>query len=316
MSETTLTRTTSKGSVTITSDASGLFSKAVALVLKTSCLGVNRQLPKNAVTTTADADWVRASKKILDSKELEAIKSHISDTRRVIENLSTPAGMFRAGIYLVSIRLVPEADEYLVKSRNTLKVELVPKLAAKYTELKETAKVKLGPALYNPADYPSEAALADMFSIDWNYITVDSPAALEGIDASILERERAKASAAWSSALDEANAVLLAGMKELVDHMVERLQPAEDGKKRIFRDSLVGNFREFFRTFPERNLSGSTELNELAAEVSGLLNGVDAKGLRDNEALRDLVRGGMATVKAKLDVAICAAPARKYSADE
>src|ERR1035437_6482187 len=80
-----------------------------------------------------------------------------------------------------------------------------------------------------------------------------------------------------------------------------------------WRESRIGNVREFLRTFPSRNLGDDAELAALAKDAERLLSGVDAQTLREGETVRDRVTAGMTAIKARLDEAACTAPARKYS---
>lgn len=295
-------------------DKPRLFDRAVAVILETNCIGTSRKVATGAIDTKgADPSLIKVSKTIMESKTLDKIRSKLGDIRRTVASRSTPSVMFRAGVYLLSIDLLAETDEYLLTSAEEIRA-LVVDLKREYTAIKKTAEAKLGEKMFNPADYPPEDSIDALIGISWAYIAVDAPKKLGEVSKAIMQREQEKAAATWASALDEATQVLRAGFKELVDHMVEKLQPGEDGKKRIFRDSMVGNIREFLRTFPSRNLGDDRELAALAAEAEQILSGVDAQSLRDGETIREKVAAGMATIKTRLDAAVCAQPTRKYSA--
>lgn len=292
-----------------------LFERAVALVLDCRALGTTRKVSTGAIDTgDTDPALLRLSKQILESKTLEAIRSMQGDTRRTVASRSTPSVMFRAGVYLLSLELLADTDAYLVGQSEKLS-GLVEQFLDEYDDAKATAERKLG-SLYNPRDYPPRDTVRRAFSISWAYIAVDAPRKLGEVSQEIMRREQQKAAATWASALDEATAVLRAGFADLVSHMVERLAPGEDGKKRIFRDSMVGNVREFLRTFPARNLGDDAELASLAQQAAQLLDGVTPDSLRESANLREQVRTGMEVIKAKLDAAVVNAPARRYSGAE
>jgi hypothetical protein len=294
-------------------EARRLFSRAVALVLNCSQLGTVRKRPTSSVDTLgADARRVKVSASIMESKTIDAIGSWLNETRREIAARSTPSVMFKSGVYLLGINLINESDEYLIKRRDGL-ADLVRKLENEYETIKADAQRELGPGMFRATDYPPIETLAGKIGISWAYISVDAPATLAEVSKTIMRREQEKAAATWRDALEEASAVLRAGFRELIGHMVEKLEPGDDGKRRIFRDSLVGNVREFLRTFPDRNLGDDAELAALAAEAGNILAGVDAASLRDDDSLRESVARGMATIKAKLDEAITDAPQRRYS---
>lgn len=307
--------TTTDPETASSSVAPRLFDRAVAIVLDSTCIGTSRKVATGAVDTKGtDPTLIKVSKTILESKTLDKIRGLQGDTRRQVAARSTPSMMFRSSVYLLPIALLPETDAYLLEQVAKLKV-LVAKFVAEYLTDKATAEIKLG-AMWNPADYPPAESIEAMIGISWAYIAVDAPAKLGEVSRAIMAREQEKAAATWASALEEATAVLRAGFTDLVEHMLEKLTPGDDGKKRIFRDSMIGNVREFLRTFPSRNLGDDAELAELARDAERLLSGVDAQALREGETIRDRVTLGMTAIKARLDEAACTAPARKYSAGD
>lgn len=295
---------------TVTRD---IFTKAVAVILDTSLgIGTKRKIPTSSINVTegTDRSMINVSKTILESKTLEAIKSLMTETRRHITSLATPSSMFRSGVYMLALPLLREADSYLVEQQEKLR-DLVAKFKAEYVADKMSAKLKLGP-MFDEGDYPPVDEVEAAIKITWAYVSVEIPKTVDAISADIFQREQVKAAARWETAFSEASAVLRGGFSQLIDHMVERLAPGEDGKPRIFRDSLVTNIREWLRTFPSRNLADDAELGRLASEAEQLLAGVTPENLRDIDGLRDKVRDGMATIKARLDVAVINQASRRY----
>lgn len=291
-----------------------LFTRAVAVIMDTSLgIGTSKKISNKKVQTVeegTDQSMLNVSKTILESKTLEKIRSVQAETRRRITKLSTPSVMFRSGVYMLSLDLLREADDILTAQAGIIR-PLVAQFIEEYETDKASARVKLGP-LYDPRDYPSAERVRDAIRLTWAYVAVETPKTVDAISTDIFEREQRKASERWTAALDEATMVLRGGFAKLVDHMIERLEPGEDGKPKIFRDTLTKNIREWLRTFPSRNLAGDTELERLAAEAAGLLDGVTPESLRTMDGLRDKVRDGMAQIKAKLDEAITTAPTRRY----
>jgi hypothetical protein len=295
--------------------APGLFSRAVCVLLETSCLGTSRKVATGAVDTKgADPTLIKVSKTILESKRLAEIRQILGEVRREVSSRCTPSVMFRSGVYLLPISLLPEVDAYLEGKSGELG-RLVALFLTEYAAAKTNAEQRLG-TMFNASDYPALEDVAATFAIRWQYLAVDAPAKLGEVSRAILEREQQKAAATWADAMTEGTAVLRAAFADLIDHMVEKLQPGPDGKKRIFRDSMIGNVREFLRTFKDRNLGDDAVLADLAKQAERILGGVDAKLLRDGESVRERVASGMATIKTQLDAAICNAPARRYSSDD
>jgi hypothetical protein len=99
-------------------------------------------------------------------------------------------------------------------------------------------------------------------------------------------------------------------MADMVSHLVDRLSSKEDGKKKIFRDTVMDPINEFIRTFPARNLTDDAELQELVNQTKQLVGGVNPENLRNNEGLRDTVQTGFTEIKSKLDTMIVKMPKR------
>jgi hypothetical protein len=82
--------------------------------------------------------------------------------------------------------------------------------------------------------------------------------------------------------------------------MVDRLT-SDNGKPRVFRDSLVSNLADFLQVFDVRNLGNDEDLAKLAERCRELMAGVEPKDLRTDTALRAEVQRGFSEVKARLD---------------
>lgn len=292
--------------------AESIFSRAVACTLSTPCIGLSRKVPTGAVDTRgADPSLIAVSKKIMSSRVLGEIKTLQGEVRRYMVSNSTPSVMFRSGVYLLPLTFVERVDAYLRVQRDKLS-DLVGQFESEYSSMIARAEMELGP-LFNRADYPPAESIPKLFGIEWAFLTVEPAARLGEISASILADERAKASERWREALEESTSVLRESLRDLVAHMAEKLSDSPDGKRQIFRDSLVENLRGFLSTFDARNLGGDAQLAELVGQARSLLSGVTPDGLRTSNLLREDIRAGMSEIKSKLDDAIITAPARRYS---
>ncbi len=292
-----------------------IFDKAVCLLLEFGRLGTRRKLNTSAVDTHgADPDLVHVSKEILSCKELDAIVSHDNETRAYVRSRSTPNPLIRGGLYLVSYTLLPSVDDALTAAQAEREV-LVENFLSVYDARKDAAQLRLGP-LYDPTQYPPVEIVRHAFSMTWSYLTITTPDNLQAIRADIFEREREKAAAQWVDALDAANGVLESAFSDLVAHMVDRLSPGDDGKPKIFRDSLTENLRDFLSTFDARNIGGHDALAAEVDKARALLAGIDAKDLRKHQSYKDNVRTGFEQIKARLDTMIADRPRRKFGTEE
>ena len=96
----------------------------------------------------------------------------------------------------------------------------------------------------------------------------------------------------------------------LVNHLSERLAGNDDGKPKIFRDSAVQNFREFFIRFKELSVSSNEQLDDLVQRCESLIDGVQPQQLRNNESLRRSLATNLSTVQSSLDQLLVARPRR------
>ena len=99
-------------------------------------------------------------------------------------------------------------------------------------------------------------------------------------------------------------------LARLVSHLTERLAGTEDGKPKIFRDSVVTNLTEFFERFRQLNVGSSDQLDRLVADARRVVRGVGAQELRDSSSLRQHVATEMSRVQSVLDGLLVDRPRR------
>jgi hypothetical protein len=115
--------------------------------------------------------------------------------------------------------------------------------------------------------------------------------------------------------VDEGLKLLRLQMSDLVDHMIERLSPGADGKKKVFRDTLTENIDEFLRLFNGNNLAADAELQAFVDKARDLMKGIDSEVLRKQDTVRDKVLSGFQDIKAGVDQLLIDAPARVFRSD-
>lgn len=292
--------------------------KTVILSMTLHRLGQSRLLATSALTESlkdADPESVSAHKKLFkDCPELKAIDALLGDVARYIASRALPS-LFRGGVWLLPVASIEKVDAYLTDAAAKLPV-LAQAFLNVYEKRVEESKARLK-HLAEDVDYPSTEKVRRAFSIEWRFLTFDTPSSLKGISRALWEREAKKAAAAIVEAREAAVSLLRAEAKGLVDHMIARLTPGDDGKAKIIRGSVVDNLVAFLETFGERNeVAADEELAKTLGEVKALLEGVDSATLRDEEGVRDAVVSGMNEVKAKLDVLVTVAPKREISFEE
>ena len=181
-------------------------------------------------------------------------------------------------------------------------------LQNEYETLKTRAREHLG-SLYNPADYPP--TLENMFSISWEYPSVEPPRYLRTFNPELYEQEQQRIQQRFEQAIEMAESAFGEKLQELVNHLIERLTDSPDGTPKTFQRSTVENFSEFYQEFRRLNIRGNTELDNLVGRAYELVAGIEANDLRKSSNLRETLRDQMGELQTALDGHLQAAPRRR-----
>lgn len=314
MSEETTTMTPELGTVmeTVTANATELKQTMGAVRVSFSWVGTQRKLSdaqssRIATTFEANTDLVTASKKLFDTKNptyrvLTAIKSQVWAYWRQM-TLPFP----QPGIRLIRQDDVPAFEERMRQFKAELS-RAAANLQLEYESIKTAAREKLG-QLYNPNDYP--ATLENVFALEWEYPSVDAPSYLMTFNPGLYEQEQRRIQQRFEQAVIMAEEAYAEQLKELVDHLIERLTDSPTGEKKIFKTSAVEHFQTFQEAFRRMNVRSNRELENLIERAGSLVAGVDPKELRTSSTLRNTIKTQMADVRSALDDLMTNAPSRR-----
>lgn len=316
--ENTITASPEMGTImeTVAVNANELKQTMGAVRVSFSWLGTQRKLSEAqssqiATAFEANRDLVTASKKLFDTKNptyrvLTAIKSQVWGYWRQM-TLPFP----QAGIRLIRQDDVPAFEERMRQFKTEL-TRAAATLQLEYESIKNAAREKLG-RLYNENDYP--ATLENVFSLDWEYPSVDAPNYLMTFNPALYEQEQRRIQQRFEQAVLLAEEAYTEQLRELVDHLIERLTDSPSGERKIFRASAIEHFQEFQQTFQRMNVRSNRELEALINRASSLVAGVDVKDIRTNNTLRETVRTQMTSVRSALDELMTNAPSRRIIVD-
>jgi hypothetical protein len=301
---------------------SDLLSRAVLLQVSTGRFSVRRKVSNlNPIKVDADADGNGTDKgrlyiaaELLESKELDAVYSFDGATRRFLMTRALPVSLVAPGVYVMPLAVVDELDAYLT-ARSPQRDRLVDDFLAVYEPAARQGRLALG-ALADPAAYPPAEIVRRAFSLSWGWFTLGAPGQLEGIRADIFKRERERMAAEFSAALDEARQALRVMCAGMVDHLLDRLSPGADGRRKRFESSTVEKLVEWCDTFNARNLADDDALAGEVDKIRRALAGVSAEDLRGSAFTRREVTGALVGVRAALDGLLSDAPVRAFFADD
>ena len=214
----------------------------------------------------------------------------------------------------VGIRLIKQEalDEFvrhmteLTELREELE-EAVVQLDEHYEELTLAARRRLG-SLYSAADYP--ASLQGLFSVDWDFPSVEPPEYLRRLNPELYEQECERVRSRFDEAVRLAEAAFTDEFAQLVSHLCERLNGEAGGRQKVFRNSAVDNLRDFFERFRSLNVGTNVELDRLVDQAQGIVSGVRPQSLRDNSGLRQEVATKLSGVQSVLDGLLVDRPRR------
>ena len=297
--------------VDIQEPGTDLARKTVFIKLHLGLLGNSRKVSSSQVEVDADKALTRVSKTLLDSPELQAIRTLDGDVRRYLYDTCLP---FEVGIHLLPLGLLETVDEKLREFKGK-RDGLVEVFLAAYPRLCQEAAGRLR-TLYNPADYPRVDEVRSHFTLSWQYVSYGVPEQLGEISARIFETEREKAAQTMSEACEEIQQVMRASLLELVSHLRDRLIDQADGKPQRLRESTLQKLRNFLATFNLRNVVDDHELKEHVDKARALLEGVSTDALRNMPLIRARVREGMADLAGQIDVLAGDRVSRKFRFDE
>lgn len=290
-----------------------LMDRTLCLALSVSRFGTRRKANMAAVTVEADKALLGLSKKLMASPHLVRINGVVAQTRQYLKETALPS-FFKTGVFLVPMEMVTTIEAKLVAFRAEFETHVAAFLAD-YPGLIDQMAEPLG-VLYNPTDYPSVGTVAGSFGFEWRYVSYSVPGRLQAISAVMFEQEAAKAQAKLAMAASEVQDALRVGLKDLVDGLVEKLQPTEDGKKRRLHATSVEKLQTFLSTFDLRNVTDDAELTALVARARAVMAGKDVAQLREDESLRSTVLAAFETLQADIEPLVVGRGARTFDLDE
>lgn len=269
--------------------------------------GNSRRGDLNEIQSRADKALLRLTKRLLDCKEYQDIAKFDWETVAMVRSRSIPS-LFKSGVYQMKPQFVPEMDAYL-RERGEQRAEMVKALVAVYQQRVEEAGKKLGPQ-FRETDYPSVGAFEACFGMEWRFFTLGPPERLRGLDPEFVRREADRLKDLFARAREEGLALVRAEFSGLVDHLVDRLTPGDDGKRKKFTASSVENITKFLADFEAKDVANDAEMGALVMKARQLLAGADPEKIRESLVQRDELKAGFDAVKKQLSALVVKAPSR------
>ena len=272
-----------------------IFQKGCLVQMSVSKWGGVKKIDKSKIANMVhrtEADWVTATKKLVDPESLKPICKISNSARNWLATLSLPFPI--AGMVFIPKNLINEVDQKLSEFQSKYN-EAVQDFVQDYNYLRETARSYLD-ELFNEVDYPID--IAKKFNFTWRFVILDIPNGEHRLLApEVYAREQEK----FIQTIDEARGMAIEALREEFAQMVERItdrftQP-DTGKPKVFKNATVESFYGFFQTFKDRNIFEDDQLTDLVNRAQAVLKGSSADQIRSNDKLKDSIRSGMSDIE-------------------
>ena len=240
-----------------------------------------------AVRHDADASAGRYNKRLLPKVALASLNATLNEARKTHYHHTLPWDD-------VGARLLPVANyerytgtlDRLIERMRTERSRFI----ADYENQVRRARLDLG-RLFSEDDYPSREELLGRFSARYRIVPVpDSGHFLAELANGESDRVRRDIQKDVTQRLNGALADLYRRLGEAVGHVCERLTEDENGKPKVFRDSLIENLRELVDIVPRLNVFRDEQLNALCLEVQNRIACVEPNMLRPSPKFDPAVR--------------------------
>lgn len=158
----------------------------------------------------------------------------------------------------------------------------VEEFLERYPDIVKNASPNLGELLKNNP-LPTAEEVRSKFKIEVNYLPIPSAKDFKvtGKDIAV-DRIRRNITNSVNSATQAA----ITGLYDELYELVKKIKETTNVKDKIFRDSLIGNLKDFCERLPELNIIQDEKLNEISQEVFESLAKVDPEDLRKDKKLR------------------------------
>lgn len=260
-----------------------------------------------------DTNLLHHQQDLFQCQELKNIASFDVKVDNFLKANTHPFPLHK-GIYILPKMLFDEVENKLMAFSQERK-DLIEKFITVYDQAVLDAKLSRKD-LFDPSDYPTKEEARNAFKFVWHYKNFGVAENLEEINKSVAEREARKYKAEIEDATVAIKQMLRISLQSLVGHLVERLTPTSDGKKKVLRSSAIEGLNDFFLKFPAKDLTNDVALKALVDQAKAVTNGVTPDAVRTNDALRDNLQKSFSTIKEQLDKMVIDQPVRSLSFED
>lgn len=256
------------------------------------------QATENSLVTNTKASELRHQKRLIDSPELEAIRSQDGFLKRLIESVSCA---YREAERFLPRKFLPKIDRTIEAYQTIHRPKLIADFMKVYRDLEAVDFQPIREVLgdnFERSDYPPSDMVEKGFIMTFCYRHI-GPVHLEGVSDVILAREQAKEMADRRAAVEEWRDTMRLAGAEYVDALFDMLKP-EAGKTKKLYGCHVEHLQEFIDNFPDRDLADDTEFKKNLDVIKEAMKGVTIDRLKESKNLQQYVASKLDSVRADI----------------
>lgn len=218
-----------------------------------------------------------------DCKELDDITKFQAKVRNEHYKLTLPWS--DNGQRLLPTKALLDYQATMTKHEQEFR-RLVDRFLDKYDTLVAAAAFQLG-TLFDRDEYPTRDQVARKFSMETSFTPLPTAGDFRldiesSVQRELVEQYEAKAKAQ----LAQANQDSWTRLHTALSKMSDRLTVDEDGKKRVFHDTLVTNAEELCDLLTVMNVTNDPDLERARCKLVDAITGVTPKELREEDSTR------------------------------
>ena len=236
----------------------------------------------------ADSNVVSVNKMLLgDCDELKAINELKGRMRNHVHYAMTMP--WSETVRLLSTKAYPDYHQQMT-ALIAEGEQLVDTFVENFDFHKVRANAQLG-NLYVASDYPTSEEIRSKFGFRLNYMPLpDSGDFRVDIGNEAMAQLKQDYDKFYGDQLSNAMGDLWKRMHTALTNMSDKLTDS-NGKKQVFRDSLVSNALSMVDLLTTCNVTGDSQMEAMRQRLESTLRGVTPEGLRDDEFLRAETKG-------------------------
>ena len=252
------------------------------------------------VNTNADPTQLRNQKKLIDSPELDEIRSQDAKLRRYVE-LKACRFTMQEGVLIIADGMIPIVDRVLVAYEMIRRPALVEKFMDKYTAEYENdfqqTRLALGDQ-FDKKQYPHPDTVRAGFSFRYGYMDIQTTGTINIADPNIRQREERKQAAVIAQAAQDLRDTMRAAGAQMVEALFDVLRP-EQGVRKVLRGQL-DRLQEYIDTYNLRDVTNDVEYQQHIHTLKQIMGGISVDQLRESDSLKLKISAELETLRPQL----------------